>query len=714
MTARDVPATSPRGRALPGGVMTPLSFLLAAIAPISITALAHDTTGSDTDSDALAEIVVTARKIEENLQDIPLSVQVLSADLLDDVNQTRLYDLQFSVPGLVVSSAGMFGAGFALRGVANQGGTSQSVATHLDGVYLGVSNLAIARMFDLERIEIVKGPQGTLYGRNATGGSINFITRSPGEEPGANVEGSYGSFNTARVQGYVNVPFERVDFRVAFVGSEGDGYIRNSIDDRRFAEDDFWGLRGSLRARLTENLRIDLMAQRVTDDGASGELWTPQPAYLPDPLDIRLTTVTLENPFLTTENDNVSLNLEYDIRFASLQSITGYARGVVRGLDDCAGEPSLQGCIRGVDPTEFVQWSQEFRLASNATFVDWLVGAYFFDADKLENFHQALSTQDTPPTNNSTSTSDEIVYAAFGQATLHLGDQWSITGGLRYNVEEYRVSSVGSGSADHPTLTTAANDLDHTSWRLDLAYAASDSILSYFSVSTGFKSGGITTTVLPDGEFNSFVAEDLTAYEIGFKADWSNRGLTANLAAFFYDFSDLQITTIYRFNNNVIVEIENAGKAEIYGIDATGAYRIFERLTVSGGVVWIPKREFVEFDSAITGDAYSGNKLSRAPEWTATAALEYEYLWQDRGSVSWRIEYNYRSDFYFTPGNEPRFAQDGFGLLNALVKFEPASAKWYVFASGRNLTHQDYFNAIFLQSSPGYPDTYEVGIGFRF
>ena len=106
--------------------------------------------------------------------------------------------------------------------------------------------------------------------------------------------------------------------------------------------------------------------------------------------------------------------------------------------------------------------------------------------------------------------------------------------------------------------------------------------------------------------------------------------------------------------------------------------------------------------------------MSRAPEWTATAALDYEYPLPGRGSVSWRVEYGYRSDFFFTAGNEPGFAQDGFGLLNAFLKFEPATGKWYVFASGRNLADQDYFNQIFLQSSPGYPDTYEVGVGYSF
>jgi iron complex outermembrane receptor protein len=510
------------------------------------------------------------------------------------------------------------------------------------------------------------------------------------------------------------LPFDQVDFRLAFVGSEGDGYIRNSVDDREFAEEDFWGLRGSLRAHLTENLRVDLTAQHVTDDGASGELWTPQPAFLPDPRDIRLTTVTLENPFLTTENDNASVNVEYDFGFASLHSVTGYARSEVHALDDCAGEPRLQGCTRGVDPAKYDQWSQEFRLAAKGPSVDWLIGVYYFDAEEFENFHFTRPLLSPQPINDARSTSDETAYAAFGQATLHLSDQWSITGGLRLSAEEHRVSDMGTGSDDHPTLTTAENDSDRTSWRLDLEYAATDSALVYAGVSTGFKSGGITTTVLPNGDFNSFDAEDLTAYEVGVKAHRPDRRLTVNAAVFFYDFRNLQISSVYLFNDRVITEVENAGKAEIYGIDAAGTFRVSDRLTAAGGVVWMPKREVVEFESAITGGAFSGNELSRAPERTVTAALDYEYPLRDRGSVSGRLEYSYRSDFFFTAANAPQFAQDGFGLLNVSLKFEPATGNWYVFASGRNLTDEDYFNQVFLQSSPGYPDTYEVGVGYYF
>lgn len=687
----------------------PLCFL------IQQTAFAQVSPTATTEYHALGEVLVTARKVEESLQDIPMSVQVLSAGFLDAADLTHLFELQFNVPGLVVNNFGMNGAGFSIRGVADQGGSSLSVAPHLDGVYLGNSSLAIARIFDLKRVEVLKGPQGTLYGRNATGGSINFITRSPEDEWTADIESAYGSFDTARVQGHLNLPFENAAFRLAFVGSEGDGYIRNSIDDRKFAENDFWGLRGSLRIDGSERLRVNLMVQHVEDDGASGELWSQTPAYLVDPTDIRLATVTLANPYLKTEVDNASANVEYDLGFATLHSVTGYARSEVRGLDDCAGQPRLQGCVRGVRPAKYHQWSQEIRLASRGgAGVEWLVGGYYFDADGVRNSHQFLPAVNPAPLNDSHSTSDETAFAAFGQATWRIAERWSATGGLRQSYEKNRVSTVGTGVQDSPTLKTGDGDWDGTSWRLDVEHEASDDLLVYAGVSTGFKSGGITTILLATGEFDTFDAENLTAFEVGAKTQWLDRRVILNGSAFYYDFDDMQVSTVTLVDDRLVTEIDNAAEAELYGIDADGAFQASDRLTLSGGVVWMPKREFVKYRNDFTGDTLSGNKVSRAPEWIASAAIDYERPLRDAGRLSLRIEYNYRSRFFYTKENDPLYAQDGFGLLNAFLRFEPTSAQWYVFASGRNLTDQDYFNQVFLQSSPGYPDTYEIGFGYRF
>jgi iron complex outermembrane receptor protein len=660
----------------------------------------------------LDTIVVTARMRPEKLQDVPMSVQTLSGDLLDELNLSSLYDLQFNIPGLVVNTTGLNGAGFSLRGIANQGGISLAVATHVNGVYQGASSLAIMRTFDMERVEVLKGPQGTLYGRNATGGSINFITRRPADTLGAEVEAAYGTYATTRAQGNVNVPFHGGAARVAFIASEGDGYIRNSVDERRFAENDFAGLRFSLGADLGEATHVDVMVQRVEDNGATAELWTPSPGYLADPSDIRLTTVTLADPYLKMRDDNANVTLEFDLGAATLRAITGYARGNMRDRDDCSGLPFLQGCVRGVQPRRYRQWSEELQLLlPRHGAVDGLVGVYWFEDDLDDRLFQDIPRFAPEPITQSHGTEQGRAAALFGQMNVHLSERWGVTAGARLSDEKNRSTLVGTGVTDsHVPLTgkTESNDL---SWRLDLVHAATDNVRIYGGVSTGFKSGGLNET--SNGTLEDFAPERLTAYEVGVKARGADRPWRLEAAAFYYDFSDLQVDTAAFENGRLVFKVDNAARAEVYGIDATAEWRIFDRLTLSGGAVWVPKREFVEFASA-AGETLAGNTLVRAPEWSTTTAVVYDQPLRGGGWISARLEYNYRSDYFFTPDNAPGFHQDAFGLLNLSLNFEAAGGKWYGFVSGRNLTGADYFNQVFLQSSPGYPDTYEIGVGYRF
>ena len=694
--------TDPQRAPARGGRWLPGLLALGALPPLAASA-----------QTALDEVIVTARKMTESVQDIPMSVQVLSAELLDAVDLTRLFELQFNIPGLVVNNLGLNGAGFSLRGVADQGGSSLSVATHLNGVYLGTSNLAIARMFDLERVEVLKGPQGTLYGRNATGGSMNFHTRAATDEFSADLEAAYGSFDTTRLQGHLNLPLEGGGLRLAFIGSEGDGFIRNSIDNRKFAENDFWALRGSLLLNMSERLRVSLVAQRVLDDGASGELWMPQPDFIADPKDIRLTTVTLANPFLITKNDFVSINVDYDLGAATLHAITGYARSKIRDLDDCSGLPQLRDCVRGVLPSRHEQWSQELQLVSQGGgTVDWIVGTYYYDDAAGNNFFLFTPLLNPVPSIDRSSASDETTKAVYTQATWHLAERWRLTSGLRMNHEQHRLSTIGTGTEDSSTLIAARLKGSKLSWRLDLQRDLSDDLLLYAGVSTGFKSGGIT--ILPGGVLDKFGAEELTAYEVGIKSQWLDRRMTLNAAAFFDDFRDVQVSTATATPTGFLFETDNAAAAEIYGIDADGLFHFAERLSVSAGVVWLPKRDFVEYRNDRTGDVLSGNRLTRAPEWTVAAAINYEHPLPKAGQLSARLEYNYRSAYFYTVQNVAQFAQDGFGLLNLFLTFETDSEQWYMFASGRNLGNADYFNQVFIQSSPGYPRTFEAGFGYRF
>jgi iron complex outermembrane receptor protein len=187
-----------------------------------------------------------------------------------------------------------------------------------------------------------------------------------------------------------------------------------------------------------------------------------------------------------------------------------------------------------------------------------------------------------------------------------------------------------------------------------------------------------------------------------------------NGAAFRYEFRDMQVSSPYLVAGRGILEITNAAKAELFGIDASGAFHMSDRLTLSAGAVWMPRRKFVEYRNSRTGDILSGKTLPRAPEWTATSAIDYRLPLRRTGILSARVEYNYRSDIFFSKENDLLLAQASFGLLNISLRFESTSREWYAFASGRNLTNETYFNQILLQASPGYPSTYEIGFGHRF
>jgi iron complex outermembrane receptor protein len=659
------------------------------------------------------EILVTARKVPEEISRVPMSVQALSAEHLERRGIANFYDLQYEVPGLVLNNRGMFGAGISLRGVADEGGSSLAVAPHFNGVYLGRSNLVLARPFDLERIEVVKGPQGTLYGRNATGGSVNVISRAPDAGPAAAAEASWGSFDTVRIGGHVNVGGGDVSARIAVAGAEGDGFIRNSVDTRRFAAEDYRAARVSVRARPTDALTIDATLQRVEDDGASGELWLPRPDQLPDRNDIRLTRVTAANVYQKTDNDFASLNLGYEVDGVVLRSVTGYARSVTRDVDDCAGIPQLAGCVRSVQPLRYEQYSQELRLESHGEgSVDWLAGLYYFESHELQNFALSLASQPLP-VNDYRATSDETAYAVFGDVTWSIDARWRLNGGARFSRENNGVSTLGSGTSDIRALVSSDGSWDAVSWRAGIDFSPDDRWFVYANVSTGFKSGGATATPLPNGTFDDFAPEKIVAYEAG--TAWKSRAGRSSLraSAFAYDFDDLQITTTAIIAGVPRTVVDNAAAARIHGIDASASARIAGGLTASAAVVWLPRREFVDFVDR-RGISFTGNHISRALEWSASASLEYRVPLAQHGELGVDLDYNWRSSFHFTKDNTPFEFQEAFGLLNLNVRFEPASSGWYAFAAARNLLDEDYFTQIFLQSAPGYPTRYEVGAGWRF
>ena len=204
---------------------------------------------------------------------------------------------------------------------------------------------------------------------------------------------------------------------------------------------------------------------------------------------------------------------------------------------------------------------------------------------------------------------------------------------------------------------------------------------------------------------------------MGIKSSSRDARLRVNAAAFYYDYRDIQVNVTEFVGTIPLFRVDNAAQARLYGIDGEVVFRATEHVELSAGMVWMPEREFTEYldpqDDGVVLD-FSGKQLVRAPELSATAAIDATFPLPALGSLAARLEYDYRSRYYFTRENEPGFSQDDFGLLNARVKLEPEDGDWYLFALARNLADQDYFNQVFLQSSPGLPRTWEFGAGVRF
>jgi iron complex outermembrane receptor protein len=531
----------------------------------------------------------------------------------------------------------------------------------------------------------------------------------------AAAEAATGSFSTTRLRGHLNLPGESVGARFAFVASEGDGFIRNALDERRFSEEDYWAARASLRFQARDDLTVDVVMQRAEDDGGSGELWTPRIGFFPDPGDIHLTRVVLADPYHDTTNDFASVNVGWQPGPWTLRSVTGYGRNYTRELDDCDnGMIAFQDCTRGVRPLRYEQFSQEFRVESGADGpLEWLAGLYFADAGEFQRFHNTSPFTSPLPASNYSVDSDERAYALFADATYALGGKWRLNGGVRFSREEHRFDFSGSGFTDGPSPRTGSGSWGAASWRAGLHYAASDRTLLYASVSTGFKSGGLNSRRLPDGSNNDYDPENLVAYEAGVNASLWNGRSVLRASAFFYDFQDMQVRTISTSGGSSMVVVDNAGAARIEGVDLSSITRLTSSLTITGNFVWLPRSEFTEYIDFL-GISRAGNRLTRAPELSASASIGYRARLRSLGELGLDVDYDYRTAHYFSKDNIAAEYQGDFGVLNLTLRLDSANEAWYAFASARNLLDEDYFLQALIQTAPGPPARYEVGLGWRW
>jgi iron complex outermembrane receptor protein len=636
-------------------------------------------------------ITVTARKREERGLDVPASLNVFGNDDLQRMGIVDLTQLQQVTPGLAISG---YGARISLRGVGNNvpySGADPSTAVNFDGVYIPRQQMALFNLYDANRVEVLKGPQGTLYGRNATGGVINVLTRDP--RAGTSAEGflGAGSYGLRSAQVVGNFGTAEGGLRVGLDYAKDDGYTKNLTPGARPLDNvDYLALRAKGVFSPASNVRVKLTGQALSDKGTTGMGFSNNPAtdnyasafpegYQQDIRHVRVDAGTRrkQDGFIG------AANVEVDLGTVTLRSITGVVDYRYKEVLDTDGSGVF---IEVSDATaKSRQYSQEFQLLGSNAQIDWTLGLYA-SHEKAED-NGLLTDQDYPEpppyefSQRAASVSGRST-AVFGAATYRLSQQFSATLGARYTSESKRGSAAGRVFGT-PWQGDAAVDAKAFTPKLELEFKPSRDVLYYASVGKGFKSGGINAA----RPVATFKPENIVALEIGTKQIVMDGKLDLAAAVFHYDYKNLQLRTI-EFSPGPTAVVANVAKAPITGAELSAAFRLTREFSADLALAWLdaPLQNFVPR----AGSPVLNTQLPLTPKNTANLGLEFK-TGIAGGTLSTRVEYNHQSGVVFAALANPAIENRGaVGLVNANARYTLAGGKTYISLIGRNLGNKTY------------------------
>lgn len=685
---------------------------------------------------ALEEIVVTAQRRNERLQDVPISITALTANSLAARGISSTSEVAAAVPGLTLSQSRTIVTPY-LRGVGTQNsaaGEEGSVATYVDGVYFPSLSGANFAFNNIERIEVLKGPQGTLFGRNATGGLLQIITKDPSHDPLVDASIGYANYETLSASIYATAGLSSnaaIDF-AGVISDQNDGWGRNLTTGEEVNYRKEWAVRSKLLVEVgdfTFRLAGDYN-HRNSDIGNSRGVY---PGSLMANGSTRFSgsiyDVQLNTPRRAEfEQWGVSLKADVPIGGATLSSTTAYRYSMNFGLLDQDATPTRIVDLFFTERSRSAQ--QELLLVGKAGRIDYTIGTFLFYANA--GVDPLGLRSDTIPAQNRDRNDDleTYSYAGFAQGVYHVTDQTSITAGLRFtrderSIEGQDVAVLGNNLASAGTVLTRASqsaNFDKLTWRAAIDHKLTDDILAYASVSRGFKSGVFNSINFLQPAVRP---ETLDSFEIGWKSDLFGDLLRLNASAFHYRYKDIQLFRI----ESGITTILNAAEGRVNGLDveATLVPRVSHgRLSFTGNMS-VLDAEYASFpDASFTRAApnggnivflsdATGNDMIRTPPLTATVAADY-LMPVSAGDLGFNLSYHYNDGFYWDPDN--RIRQESYNLVSGSISFDAADDSWRASIFVRNLTEAEYFNQVTTSNlgdatSPGAPRTYGITFGVK-
>lgn len=664
--------------------------------------LAADVGSAEELEQTVADIVVTATRQETRLQDTPLAISAYSAEQIERSGTRDLRDIVAFTPGLTIGTGeGQGAVPVSIRGIGQNDlgiGADAPVAIYLDGVYLARPYMNLFDLVDVERIEVLRGPQGTLYGRNATGGAINIITRPASDVLQAKATLRYGNYDAWGAQALAIGPIaSNLSGKLAVGASGHDGYTKLAGTNEDLDPLKSFVARGALRWQPTNELDFQLNA-----DGGYHDMPVVLHANTAanfDPMRIALDYPPRED----RDFWGVSLSTSYTPADIELVSITGYREAKLANAIDTDSSPARFIHFGQFDATS--QFSQELRVRSTgAGRLQWLAGLYYFQesADTFSPIYLDFTGLLGLPsaTNQRIDASNRTeAFAVFGQTSFRISDTLNISGGLRFSDETKRFTFLQQFTVDIPPLFNSyPQSTQKTTWsnvtpRLSLDYAPKQQLLFYASYSEGFKSGGSTSiSLITEPEPNVFEPETLQAFEAGAKSDWLDGRLRVNASAFHYDYENLQVRTADIFG---FLVVRNAADATIDGVEMEVTALPTGQFEISAVAALLDAR-YERFIDPVSQADYSGDRLNRAPEVKFSLGAQNGFLISDLGELTLRGEYEYMSRFFHQPGEFRGFSRAPTNLFNARLGFTSLDRRWSLALFGKNLTDERYVGHAFV------------------
>ena len=653
----------------------------------------------------LEEVVVTAQKKQENLQDVAIAVSAFSADTLRNAGIQNMTDVTAMTPGFSISNYNPTTPAPYIRGVGTNSssvGDDASVGVFIDEVYAGRAGAFDADMFDVSRVEVLRGPQGTLYGRNVAGGAMNIITNNPTDELEGRAEVTLGDYDLVALAGVLSGPLSangNVRARLAISSRQRDGWVTNVTNGNELRDEDNVSARGKIDFDISDSLYLQISADYSKDDlegpaaRATEDLAPTVPGNPTDKVSL------IYDGYAEREIQGASARLVWDLAGGTLTSITAYRSNDYEFLDDTTGTWEVLSLVNEATE-ESDQYTQELRFSATTDHFDYTAGFYYFyeEVDRFETFDSS-ATFGVPGLSRPlfNGNMDSTSYSVFGEVSWLLSERWTAIFGGRYTWDEKEADLVATdpdllGFLIEPYAVKADEDWNKFTPKLGLEFQASDTTLLYITWADGYKAGGFNGLApIAAAASTPFDEETASNYEVGMKADLLDQTLRVNASLFYTDYEDLQNFFVDFGTFEVVTATADA---EIYGLELELWYSPVVGLDLFLSGSWLDT-EYTTFEA---DPSVEGNNLMRAPEVTGSGGFQYRWELSNLGNLLLRADVMYSDELFFSTANVPESSSPSYTLVNARISLE-TNAGWDISLWGKNLTDETYVQQGFTVGS---------------